>query len=128
VDADFSKPGGNWGTLWFAEFDQFGTPLTVDPEWSPALISPWQARQAYLLPQQLYQAQVWVTAPRELTATERKTALELLFAVRNYFHDQITTASGPAENAAPNSDNSAATKAATAHAGDPQNRDTSNSK
>ena len=90
VEADFTKPDGDAGALWFVEFDQFGTPFDGERDWKLESISSWQMRQEYLQPHRIYQAQVWFTAPHDVTDAQRKTGLELLLAARSIFRSHIT--------------------------------------
>jgi exosortase len=93
VEADFSKPDGVAGALCFAEFDQFGTPFEGDLQWNAEPMSFWRWREGYLQPHRIYQVQVWVTAPNEVSDSQREKARELLLASRENLRSRITASS-----------------------------------
>jgi exosortase len=109
VEADFTKPDSDAGALWFAEFDQFGRPYDGDRDWNIGAISTWTTRQEYLQPHRIYQAQVWFTAPHDVTEAQRKKGLELLLAARSIFRSRIIGSTAHGASTSPAGDRSAET-------------------
>jgi hypothetical protein len=112
VEGDFSKPDGNVGALWYSECDQFGKPSMSDDDWNPRPLTFWELRHEYLQPHRLFQAQVWITAPHDVTEAQRQKARDLLLASRELFRSRMMARSNSGETSKMPSSNQAAEKSA----------------
>lgn len=86
VEADFQKPNGGYGTVFYTEFDQFGDPLTPVDGWDRPLDSFFTKRNLYLETRKTLQVQVFISGMAPATEEQRAKALSLLEDVRARFH------------------------------------------
>ena len=99
VDATFSKPGGQFGSLCFSEFDQLGVPFEPQSDWLNDRNSFWNSRNLYIQEQQIFQVQVWSEGASEWNPAQRKKAHELLLAARQQFRTMVIEPSPPVQSA-----------------------------
>jgi hypothetical protein len=98
VEADFQKPGGLYGTVMYSEFDQSGIELRPHEGWERPADSYFEQRNFYLESSKTFQVQVFVAGAAPLSDAQRRQAAELLLAVRERFHQLITTPGAPGAN------------------------------
>jgi exosortase/archaeosortase family protein len=89
VEATFAKPEGQFGTLCFSEFDQFGMPYEPQIDWLREGGSFWPSRTLYLKERQIFQVQVWSEGKSELNSEQRLKGRELLLQARKLFRTLV---------------------------------------